>query len=111
MRQATAVGQFDYLLGIGSIQGMVSMVQTIDGGEYLTVSEAVDLMGCTDGWVRSLLRDGKLPGSRRIGQRVWLIPMGAAKEARDNLTTRANAKKHLAKRPVSKRKKPAKRKK
>jgi hypothetical protein len=29
----------------------------------------------------------------------------AAKEARDNLTTRANAKKHLAKRPAAKRKK------
>lgn len=85
--------------------------QKIDGGEYLTVSEAVDYMGCTDGWVRILLRDGKIPGARRIGQRIWLIPTAAAKEARDNLTTRANAKRHLAKRPVSKRKKTAKRKK
>jgi excisionase family DNA binding protein len=89
---------------------MVGMSQIIDGGEYLTVSEAVDFMGCTDGWVRALLRDGKLKG-RRFGERVWLIPLESAKECRDNLTTRANAKKHLAKRPVSKRKKPAKRKK
>jgi excisionase family DNA binding protein len=85
---------------------MIAMApEKIDGGEYLTVSEAVDFMGCTDGWVRALLREGKLPGSRRIGLRVWLIPVKAAKEARDNLTTRANAKKHLAKRPAAKRKK------
>jgi excisionase family DNA binding protein len=85
------------------------MPQTIDGGEYLTVSEAVDFMGCTDGWIRILLREGKLRG-RRFGERVWLIPVEAAREARDSLTTRANAKKHLAKRPAAKRKK-AKRKK
>lgn len=81
------------------------MTQKIDGGEYLTVSEAVEVMGCTDGWVRILLRDGKLPGARRIGQRVWLIPAAAAKTARDGLTTRSVGKKHLAKRPVSSRKK------
>jgi excisionase family DNA binding protein len=84
--------------------------QKLDGGEYLTVTEAVELMGCTDGWVRILLREGKLPGARRIGQRVWLIPTSAAKEARDALTTRSVGKKHLAKRPAAKRKK-AKRKK
>jgi excisionase family DNA binding protein len=88
---------------------MVGMPQKIDGGEYLTVSEAVDFMGCTDGWIRILLREGKLRG-RRFGERVWLIPVEAAREARDSLTTRANAKKHLAKRPAAKRKK-AKRKK
>lgn len=84
--------------------------QKIDGGEYLTVSEAVEVMGCTDGWVRILLREGKLPGARRIGQRVWLIPSSAARQARDSLTTRSVGKKHLAKRPAAKRKK-AKRKK
>lgn len=84
--------------------------QKIEGGEYLTVREAVDVMGCTEGWIRMLLGTGKLPG-RRFGERVWLIPVEAAREARDNLSTRANAKKHLAKRPVSKRKKTAKRKK
>jgi excisionase family DNA binding protein len=90
---------------------MVAMApQKLDGGEYLTVTEAVELMGCTDGWVRILLREGKLPGARRIGQRVWLIPTSAAKEARDALTTRSVGKKHLAKRPAAKRKK-AKRKK
>jgi excisionase family DNA binding protein len=83
---------------------MVAMTpQKIDGGEYLTVAEAVEFMGCTDGWVRILLREGKLRG-RRIGERVWLIPVEAAREARDALTTRAVGKKHLAKRPAASRK-------
>ena len=85
--------------------------QKIDSGEYLTVAEAVEVMGCTDGWVRILIREGKLPGARRIGQRVWLIPSVAARQARDSLTTRSVGKKHLAKRPAAKRakKKTAKR--
>lgn len=84
--------------------------QKLDGGEYLTVAEAVEVMGCTEGWVRTLLGAGRIPGARRIGQRVWLIPTAAAKAARDGLTTRANAKKHLAKRPAAKRKKPGRKK-
>jgi len=84
--------------------------QKLDGGEYLTVSEAVDVMGCTQGWIRHLLGEGKIPGARRIGQRVWLIPAAAARAARETLTTRANAKKHLAKRPAASRKKPGRKK-
>ena len=80
--------------------------QKLDSGEYLTVAEAVEVMGCTEGWVRALLGQGKLPGARRIGQRVWLIPTSAAKAARDGLTTRSVGKKHLAKRPAATRKKP-----
>lgn len=84
--------------------------QKLDSGEYLTVAEAVALMGCSEGWVRTLLGEGRLPGARRIGQRVWLIPAAAAREARDALTTRSVGKKHLAKRPAAKRKKPGRKK-
>ena len=84
--------------------------QKIDGGEYLTVAEAVEVMGCSEGWVRTLLGQEKIPGARRIGQRVWLIPAQAARAARDSLSTRSVGKKHLAKRPAAARKK-AKRKK
>ena len=87
------------------------MAHTIDGGEYLTVAEAVAVMGCSEGWVRTLLGKGKINGARRIGQRVWLIPAIAARNVRDGLSTRSVGKKHLAKRPVSSRKKPASRKK
>ena len=85
------------------------MAYNIDGVDYLTISEAVEFMGCTDGWVRALCRDGKL-SSRMLGKRLRLVEKRSAAEIRDSLTTRANAKKHLAKRPAAKRKK-AKRKK
>lgn len=84
------------------------MAYQIEGGEYLTVAEAVEVMGCSEGWVRTLLGEGKLPGARRIGQRVWVIPASSAKAARDGLTSRSVGKKHLAKRPADKRKKPKK---
>ena len=92
---------------------MVAMVHKIEGGEYLTISEAVERIGCTDGWVRHLIREGKLE-VRRLSERVQLIPVAAADRAREALTTRANVKKHLAKRPAASRKKakkPARRKK
>jgi excisionase family DNA binding protein len=86
---------------------MVSMSHNIDGIEYLTIAEAVTYMGCTDGWVRILLRTKKLRG-KQIGQRLWLVTRESASEMRDNLTTRAKGKKHLAKRPAASRPKPKK---
>ena len=60
--------------------------------EWITVSEAVELIGCTDGWVRHLLREGKLEGWR-AGERAWLVRRASAAAARKALTTRSNAKK------------------
>jgi excisionase family DNA binding protein len=60
--------------------------------KWLTVEEAVALIGCTDGWVRHLLREGKLIGWR-AGERAWLVRRDSAVEARGNLTSRSNAKK------------------
>jgi excisionase family DNA binding protein len=89
---------------------MVSMAYNIDGVDYLTVSEAVEFIGCTDGWVRILCREGKLE-SRMLGKRLRLVEKRSAAHIRDTLTTRATGKKHLAKRPAAKRKKAAKRRK
>jgi len=80
----------------------LGMVYNIDGVEYLTVPEAVEFMGCTDGWVRILCRDGKLE-SRMLGKRLRLVAKRSAAHVRDTLTTRANGRKHLAKRPAAKR--------
>lgn len=84
------------------------MSHNIDGVEYLTITEAVEYLGCTDGWVRHLLRTGsdtiKLDG-RQIGKRLWLVNKASATRAREALTTRANGKRHLAKRPLAARKK------
>lgn len=83
------------------------MAHRIEGGEYLTIAEAVEHIGCTDSWVRHLIREGKLR-VRTFSERVKLVPLAEADRARDGLTTRAKAKKHLAKRPAAGRKKPKK---
>ena len=86
---------------------MIAMPHTIDGEPHMTIAETVEFMGCTDGWVRALLREGRLRG-KQLGKRLWLVSVSSATEARDALTTRATGKKHLAKRPAAKRKKPKK---
>lgn len=79
------------------------MAHKVEGGEWLTVAEAVEFMGCTDGWVRMLLRSGRLQG-KRLGERVWLIPLAAAKEAKANLSSRSVGKR--ASKKVTPKKKP-----
>ena len=49
---------------------------------FLTPNEAADVIGCTDGRVRQLLRDGKLLG-QKIGERMWLIPEAEVRKMRD----------------------------
>lgn len=44
----------------------------IDGVRYLTPKEVADLKGCTDSYIRRLLRTGKLTGIK-ISQFQWLI--------------------------------------
>lgn len=84
---------------------MVAMTpQKLEGGEYLTIAETVKHMGCTDSWVRQLIRDGKLH-VRTFSERIKLVPLAEANRAKEALSTRATAKKHLAKRPAAKRKK------
>lgn len=79
------------------------MPHTVDGVQYMTIAEAVDFMGCSDGWVRMLLRDGRLKG-RLIGKRLWLVSSVSAADAKASLSTRSGGKRHLAKRPAAKRK-------
>lgn len=85
---------------------MVSMVHTLEGGEYLTIAEAVAYMGCTDSWVRHLIRTGKLK-VRKLSERVQLVPVREADKVKESLTTRSSGKRHLAERPRAARK-PAK---
>lgn len=66
------------------------MPQQIGQVTYLTVEEAVRAMGCTDGWVRLLCREGKLDGAIRFGQRAWLIPEASAKAAKADLSSRSS---------------------
>ena len=88
---------------------MVSMAHELEGGTYLTIAEAVAYMGCTDSWLRHLIRTGKLK-VRRLSERVQLVPVAEADRVRESLTSRSSGKRHLAERPVAKRKKAKRRK-
>ena len=70
---------------------------------WLTVDEAVQLIGCTDGWVRHLLREGKLEGWR-AGERAWLVRRDSALEVRAGLSSRSNAKRGDRAKPRRRRK-------
>ena len=83
------------------------MPQQFQGGTYLTVTEAASFMGCSVGWVRMLILQGKLEATR-VGNRTLLIAQAAAQRAKDGLTSRSLGKKEQAKRPAATRK-PAKR--
>lgn len=60
--------------------------------DWLTVTGAVPVIGCTSGWIRILIRNGKLP-AWRAGHRAWLIKRTDAIAARANLGPLSNAKK------------------
>jgi excisionase family DNA binding protein len=92
--------RFDSTTGRGIIGGMIAMADTIEGKLYLTVAEAMERMGCTDGWVRRLIRDGRL-AARKFGNRVWMIDAAGIDQAKAALTTRSVGKRHLSQRPAA----------
>ena len=57
--------------------------------EWITINEAVVAAGCTDGYLRRLLRQGRLEGWR-AGERAWLVRRDAILELRGQLSTRSN---------------------
>lgn len=69
---------------------MHHMPQKIGNVTYLNVLEAVDAIGCTDGWVRSMCRKGRVPGAVKFGQRAWMIPVDATPALQRELSSRAN---------------------
>lgn len=78
---------------------MIEMPVTINNTTYLHVTEAVEAIGCTDGWIRVMCREGRLPGAIKAGQRAWLIPVESAKAAKLELSARATV--HQAKKPAA----------
>jgi excisionase family DNA binding protein len=57
--------------------------------KYVTVTEAVQIAGCTDGYIRRLLREEKLTGWR-AGERAWLVELDSLMKLRGELSTRSN---------------------
>jgi hypothetical protein len=70
--------------------------------KWVSVSEACDLAGCTDGWIRHLLREGKL-GGFQVNEWTWMVSREDAVALRENLSSRSNAAKDKPAKPTTKR--------
>ncbi len=70
--------------------------------KWVSVSEACELAGCTDGWIRHLLREGKL-GGFQVNEWTWMVDRAEAVALRKNLSSRSNAAKDKPSKPASKR--------
>ncbi len=58
----------------------------------LAISAASKLAGCSDTYLRRLLREGKLRGDR-VSERCWLVNQSDIEKLRDQLTSRAGSRK------------------
>jgi len=58
--------------------------------KWVSVVEACEIAGCTDGWIRHLLRTQKLAGCQ-VNKWVWLVDRQAAVDLRGTLSSRSNA--------------------
>ena len=47
---------------------------------HMTVEEAAAYLGIDGSNVRHAIKRGRLPGARKIGRRLWVIPAVAVKE-------------------------------
>jgi excisionase family DNA binding protein len=56
--------------------------------EWMTVLETAAAAGCTEGWVRLLLGDGRLKGWK-AGARAWLIHRNDVEALKRTLTIRS----------------------
>jgi excisionase family DNA binding protein len=51
--------------------------------DFLTVAQAAEVIGCTEGRVRQLIREGKISGIQELSERIRLIPRSQAEKLRD----------------------------
>lgn len=70
--------------------------------KWVSVSEACELAGCTDGWIRHLLREGKL-GGFQVNEWTWMVDRAEAVALRKHLSSRSNAAKDKSPKPTPKR--------
>lgn len=70
--------------------------------KWVSVSEACELAGCTDGWIRHLLREGKL-GGFQVNEWTWMVDRAEAVALRKHLSSRSNAAKGKGSKPAAKR--------
>ncbi len=70
------------------------------------MAEAVELSGCTEGYIRRLLGagDSRLSGWK-AGERAWLVKRADVLQLKKELTTRSNLRRHERTAKKGKRKK------
>jgi hypothetical protein len=66
------------------------MIVASPDNKWISVAEACDLAGCTDGWIRHLLRAGRL-GGFQVNEWTWMVDRSEAAALRKNLSSRSNA--------------------
>lgn len=52
-------------------------------GQFVSVGEAAEILGCTDGRVRQMLRAEQLDGIK-LNEKAWAIPRKAVERAAKN---------------------------
>ena len=67
--------------------------------EWITIAEAVEVAGCTNGWLRNLLQKGDLKGWK-AGERAWLLRRSDAIALKNTLTTRSIGKRSKGQPPA-----------
>jgi hypothetical protein len=85
---------------------MEGMVVASPDKDWITIAEAVENAGCTEGYLRRLLGagDSRLRGWK-AGERAWLVHRADVLELARSLTTRSNRRKaERVKKPSRKRK-------
>ena len=50
---------------------------------YVSAQEAAEIIGCTDGRVRQMVRSGEIKGAVRAGKWAYLIPVTEAERIKD----------------------------
>ena len=55
-------------------------------GQFVSVNEAAHILGCTDGRIRQMLREGILDGLK-LNAKAWAIPRKAVEKAAKNTPT------------------------
>jgi len=69
---------------------MIAMPQPQIDKDWITTVEAAALAGCTEGYIRRLLRDGdRRLRSWRAGERAWLVSRADVLALRETLSSRA----------------------
>ena len=56
--------------------------------DWMTVREAAEQAGCSEGWIRLLLARGEIEGWKS-GERAWNVSVDAVAQLRKTLTSRS----------------------